>query len=92
MWAILVAFIEIPEMPVLHGKEAIELLNQMIKEFQQQKGARLTEKQVATLTKTASQMILMLRRETRTKKPARKSHNSSFLSFFRRFGVAKFSR
>lgn len=85
------AFIEIPEMQVLQGSEAIELLNQMIKEFQQQKGARLTEKQAAALTKTANQMILMIRRETRTKKPAGKPHNPSFLSFFRT-RVARFSR
>ena len=45
------AFIEIPEMPVLNGEEAIELLNQMIKEFQQQKGTRLTEEQADALTK-----------------------------------------
>ena len=86
------SFIEIPEMTVLHGEEAVELLNLKIKEFQQQKGARLSEKQADTLTKTANQIILMIRGETRTKKPAGKPHNPSFLSFFRRFGSSQSSR
>jgi hypothetical protein len=86
-----VAFIEIPEMMVLQGKEAIELLNQMIKEFQQQKGTRLTELQADTLTKTATQMILMISGETQIRR-ARKPHNSSFLSFFRRPRVKRLLR
>ena len=86
------AFIEIPEMPVLHGKEAVELLNQMIKEFQQQKGTRLTDEQAEALTKAANQMISIIRGETRTKKPAGKPHNSGLLSLFRRFGVSQLSR
>ena len=83
MQAILMAFIEMPETTVLHGEEAIELLSQMIKEFQEQKGARLTQKQADTLTKTANQIILMIRGETHKKHP-RKPHNSGFLSFLRR--------
>ncbi len=62
------SFIEIPEIPVLHGEEAVELLNQKIEEFQHEKGKRLTEKQAEALTKAANQMISMIRAETPTGK------------------------
>jgi len=62
------SFIEIPEIPVLHGEEAVELLNQKIEEFQQEKGKRLTEKQAEALTKAANQMISMIRARTPTGK------------------------
>jgi hypothetical protein len=68
MWTILMAFIEVPEIPVLQGEEAVDLLNQKIEEFQQQKGKRLTEKQAEALTKAANQMISIIRAEPKTGK------------------------
>ena len=84
VWTIIMAFIEIPEMPVLHGEEAVEFLNQMIKEFQQQKGTRLTDKQAETLTKAANQMISIIRAETWAKSTG-KLHSSNHLGLFKRF-------
>lgn len=78
------SFIEIPEIPVLHGEEAVELLNQKIEEFQQQKGKRLTEKQAETLTEAANQMISIIRAETRAKSTG-KPHTSNRLGLFERF-------
>jgi len=75
------AFIEMPEIPVLRGEEAVEVLNQKIEEFQQEKGKRLTEKQAEALTKAANQMILMIRSEP----PTGKVHVSDRLGFFKRF-------
>lgn len=74
------AFIEMPEIPVLRGEEAVEVLNQKIEEFQQEKGKRLTEKQAEALTKAANQMILMIRSERPTG-----LHVSDRLGFFKRF-------
>jgi hypothetical protein len=75
------AFIEIPRIPVLHGEEAVELLNQKIEEFQQQKGTRLTEEQAAALTKAANQMISIIRSEPSTGK----LHISNRSGLFKRF-------
>lgn len=75
------AFIEMPEIPVLRGEEAVEVLNLKIEEFQQEKGKRLTEKQAEALTKAANQMILMIRSEP----PTVKLHASDRLGFFKRF-------
>jgi uncharacterized ferredoxin-like protein len=75
------AFIEMPEIPVLCGEEAVEVLNLKIEEFQQEKGKRLTEKQAEALTKAANQMILMIRSEP----PAEKLHASDRLGLFKRF-------
>jgi len=91
VWAIFVAFIEIPEMPVLHGEEAVEFLNQMIKEFQQQKGTRLTDKQAEALTKAANQMITIIRGETWAKSTG-KLHISNRLGLFKRFRGSRLSR
>jgi hypothetical protein len=85
------SFIEIPEMPVLHGEEAVEFLNQMIKEFQQEKGARLTDKQVEALTKAANQMISIIRGETWAKSTG-KLHISKHLGLFERFRRSQRSR
>jgi hypothetical protein len=79
------SFIEVPEIPVLQGEEAVELLNQKIDEFQQQKGKRLTEKQAEALTKAAYQMISMIRAEP----SPRKLHVSNHLGFFKRFGSSR---
>jgi hypothetical protein len=85
------SFIEIPEMPVLQGEEAVELLNQMIKEFQLQKGSRLTGKQAEALTRAANQMISIIRGEMWAKS-AGKLHISNRLGFFKRFRSSQRSR
>jgi hypothetical protein len=91
VWAIFVAFIEIPEMPVLHGEEAVELLNHMIKDFQQQKGTRLTDKQAEVLTKAANQMISIIRGEIWAKSTG-KLRVSSHFGLFKRFRASRLSR
>jgi hypothetical protein len=85
------SFIEVPEMPVLHGEEAVDLLNQMIKEFQQQKGTRLTDKQAEALTKAANQMISIIRGEMWAKSTG-KIHISNRLGFFKKFRSSQSSR
>jgi hypothetical protein len=91
VWAIFVAFIELPEMPVLHGEEAVELLNQMIKEFQQQRGTRLTDKQAEALTKAANQMISIIRGGMWAKSTG-KLHISSRLGLLKRLRSSRRSR
>jgi uncharacterized ferredoxin-like protein len=88
MWTILMSFIEVPEMPVLRGEEAVDVLNQKIEEFQQQKGKRLTEKQAEALTKAANQMIMIIRAEPKTGK----LHISNHLGLFKRFGSSRRSK
>ena len=85
------SFIEVPEMPVLHGEEAVELLNHMIKEFQQQKGTRLTDKQAEALTKAANQMISIIHGEMWAKSTG-KIHISKRVGFFKRFRNSQSSR
>ena len=91
MWTILMAFIEVPEIPVLRGEEAVDVLNQKIEEFQQQKGKRLTEKQAEALTKAANQMISIIHGETWAKSTG-KLHISSHLGLFKRFRGSRRSR
>lgn len=78
------SFIEIPEIPVLHGEEAVELLNQKIEEFQKQKGTRLTDKQAEALTKAANQMIMIIRGEMWAKSQG-KLQIPNHLGFFKKF-------
>ncbi len=85
------ALIEIPEIPVLHGEEAVEVLNQKIEEFQQQKGKRLTAEQAEALTKAANQMIMIIRGEMWAKSTG-KLHIPSHLGLFKRFRGSQHSR
>lgn len=73
------ASIEISRMPVLNGQEAVEFLNQLMEEFQQQKGKRLTDKQAQALTKAASQMIVTIRAEKSTGKLHISNHRGFFM-------------
>jgi hypothetical protein len=58
------SFIEIPELVSLRGDKAIEALQELIREFQQQKGKELTEKQAEALVKIANQLIWSIKAET----------------------------
>jgi len=53
----------IPEIPILRGQEAIEALNEIIKELEQQKGNELTEKQAKALMKVANELISSIKAE-----------------------------
>jgi ribosomal protein L17 len=55
--------IEIPEFPTLRGQDAIDALNEMIKELEEQKGKELTEKQAKALIMVANQLITSVRAE-----------------------------
>jgi len=55
--------IEIPQFPTLRGQDAIEALNEIIKEFEEQKGKELTEKQAKALIKFANGLISSIEAE-----------------------------
>jgi len=57
-------FLEIPEFPILHGEEAINAINDFIKELEEQKSRKLTEKQAKTLIKFAKGLITAIEAET----------------------------
>ncbi len=59
--------IEIPEFPTLRGQEAIDALNEIIKELEQQKGKELTEKQAKALIKVANGLISSIKVEIDSK-------------------------
>jgi len=55
--------IEIPQFPALRGQDAIEALNEIIREFEEQKGKELTEKQAKALIKFANGLISSIEAE-----------------------------
>lgn len=59
--------IEIPEFPTFRGQEAIDALNEIIKELEQQKGKELTEKQAKALIKVANGLISSIKVEIDSK-------------------------
>ena len=56
-------FAEIPRFLILHGEEAIESLYDFIKEFQEERSAELTDKQVRALIKLAKGLICSIEGE-----------------------------
>ncbi len=75
--------IEIPEFPTLRGQEAIDALNEIIKELEQQKGKELTEKQAKALIKVANGLISSIKVEIDSKIPDKRK--SSRFAVFRKF-------
>lgn len=60
----MVRFLKVPEFVNLSGERAIEALQQLIKDFEKQKGGELTEKQAEALIKVANQLIWSIKAET----------------------------
>lgn len=75
--------IEIPEFPTLRGQEAIDALNEIIKELEQQKGKELTEKQAKALIKVANGLISSIKVEIDSKISDKRK--SSRFAVFRKF-------
>jgi hypothetical protein len=75
--------IEIPEFPVLRGQDAIDALNEIIKDLEQQKGKELTKKQAKALMKVANELIHSIREEMLIE-ASRKPKRGKF-AIFRKF-------
>ncbi len=60
-------FIEIPEIPKIHGKKAIQALNEFISELKEQKNKELTRKQKAAMIKLARGLISSIEAEMQAK-------------------------
>jgi phage regulator Rha-like protein len=60
----MVKFLKVPEFVNLSGERAIEALQQLVKDFEKQKGKELTEKQAEALIKVANQLIWSIKAET----------------------------
>jgi len=60
---IVVQLIEIPQFPTLRGQDAIEALNEIIRELEEQKSKELTEKQAKALIKFANGLISSIEAE-----------------------------
>ena len=57
--------VEIPEFPRLRGEEAIEALQNLIRELQEQRGKELTDKQTNALIKFSLGLISSIEEENR---------------------------
>jgi len=55
--------VEIPEFPRLRGEEAIEALQDFIRELEEQRGKELTDKQTTALTKLSLGLISSIEAE-----------------------------
>ena len=64
--------IEIPKIPELRGKKAIEALSDAIAELEEQKGNQLTDKQTEALIKIAKGIISSLQGEKERTKPKKR--------------------
>jgi len=65
------SFIEHPAVVSLRGEDAVQALQEMIGEFEKQKGKQLTDKQADALVKIANQLIQSIRAE----KPSGETRN-----------------
>jgi hypothetical protein len=75
--------IEIPEFPVLRGQEAIDALNEIVKELKEHKDKELTVKQAKALTKFANGLILSIQAEMSSEAPTKKRpKHAAFLKKF----------
>ena len=57
--------VEIPEFPKLRGEEAIEALNDFVRELEEQRGKELTDKQTTALMKFSLGLISSIEAENR---------------------------
>ena len=75
--------IMVPEFPVLRGQDAIDALNEIIKELKEQKDKELTPKQAKALTRFANGLILSIQAEMSSETPTKKTpKHSAFLKKF----------
>ncbi len=64
--------VEIPEFPRLRGEEAIEALHDFMREFEEQRGKELTDKQISVLLKFALGLISSIEAEERSNRTMNK--------------------
>ncbi len=76
-------FIEIPEFPTLRGQEAIDALNEIIRELEEQKGKELTKKQAKALIKFANGLISSI--ETEMSSETSGKNKPKHFAFFKKF-------
>lgn len=76
--------IKVPEFPILRGQDAIDALNEIVKELKEQKDKELTVKQAKALTKFANGLILSIQAEMSLETPTKKrpKHATAFLKKF----------
>jgi len=72
-------YIEIPKLPTWRGEEAIEALQEIIKEFEQQRGKELTDNQANAMIKLAKGLISSIEAEIASSK-SRHTLGSGFVS------------
>jgi len=58
--------VKIPEFPILRGEEAIEALQEFVRELEEQRGKELTDKQITALTKLSFGLISSIQAENRS--------------------------
>lgn len=75
--------IKVPEFPILRGQDAIDALNEIVKELKEQKDKELTVKQAKALTKFANGLILSIQAEMSSETPTKKRpKHAAFLKKF----------
>jgi len=82
--------IEVPQFPVLHGQDAIDALNEIIKELKEQKTKELTVKQAKALIKFANGLILSIQAEMSSETLVKKRPKHA--AFLKRFEDALYPR
>ena len=58
--------VRIPEFPMLRGEEAIEALEEFVRELEEQRGKELTDKQTTALIKFSFGLIASIQAENRS--------------------------
>jgi len=73
-------YIKIPKLPIWHGEEAIEALHENIKEFEQQRGKELTDKQADAMIKLAKGLISSIEAEVAVSKSRKSAQGLGFVA------------
>ncbi len=73
-------YIKIPKLPIWRGEKAIEALQENIKEFEQQRGKELTDKQADAMIKLAKGLISSIEAELAESKAKKSSHGLGFVA------------
>jgi len=73
-------YIKIPKLPIWRGEEAIEALHENIKEFEQQRGKELTDKQADAMIKLAKGLISSIEAEVAASKSRKSAQGFGFVA------------
>jgi len=77
-------FIEIPDLPVLRGEEAIKALSDFIKELEEEKSEELTVKQTKALTKFARGLISAIEAEAHSTNENKRIKKPRFIAYLKK--------